>query len=157
MENIRNYLLSIIAAAIICSIITRLSENRGAQSKIIKLLCGVFLGITVISPLVELRIDDLNTYISDITLDGQDAVNEGTQIRLDALSESIKSNVEAYILDKAVSLGLELDVEVTLNEDEPPLPDSVSLTGKVSPFSKRNLTEYIEENLGIPEGRQLWN
>ncbi len=156
MDGIRQYLLSVIAAAILCGIVTGLSGNRGSQTKIIKLLCGLFLGITVISPLAKIQLDDFSAYIGDISLDGQEVVDRGAQITLEALSKSIKSQTEAYILDKAISLGLELEVEVTLNEENPPLPDSVSLKGSVSPFAKEKLKTWIENDLGIPEDKQRW-
>ena len=156
MDGIRQYLFSVIAAAILCGIAAGLSGNRGSQSKIIKLLCGLFLGITVISPLAKIEFDDFSAYMGDISLDGQAAVDYGAQIALDALSESIKSQTEAYILDKAISLDLELEVEVTLNENDPPLPDSVSLKGSVSPFAKKKMITWIEDDLGIPEDKQRW-
>ena len=66
----------------------------------------------------------------------------------------IKSRVQAYILDKADSFGTSLEVEVILDQDH--IPVSVELQGNISPYARAQLTEIIEEDLGIPKEHQLW-
>ena len=55
MDSIRQYLLSITAAAVICAIINALSGKKGTTSAVVKLLSGLFLTLSVISPLLNLE------------------------------------------------------------------------------------------------------
>lgn len=68
----------------------------------------------------------------------------------------IKSRVEAYILDKAESYGAKLKVEVMLSEDQVPVPMSVRITGSISPYGKKMVTQLIREDLGIASEEQVW-
>ena len=43
MESIRDYLLSVTAAALICGIISSLTGKSSNIPKVLKLLCGLFL------------------------------------------------------------------------------------------------------------------
>lgn len=80
----------------------------------------------------------------------------GTKLADDARREIIKAEAEAYILDKAGSYGLQLEVCVTLREDDIPVPESVCIAGAVSPYARTRLEILIENELGIPKERQLW-
>lgn len=47
MESIRQYLLSITAAAVICSLITGIMGKKGTYAAIVRMLCGLFMAITM--------------------------------------------------------------------------------------------------------------
>ena len=72
------------------------------------------------------------------------------------MSAIIKDRTEAYILDKAASMGLSLRVEVILSEEEIPKPITVKLWGTVPPYTKTRLRNWMEDTLGIGEEDQLW-
>ena len=156
MVQLKQYLLSVVAAAILCSIIMRLVGKKGALSAIVKLLTGLFLAVTVISPWAKLQIMDFSTYANGLSAQAQDAVEHGQAMAYLETSSIIKSRTEAYILDKAASLGLHLEVEVTVSGSEPPQPSAVTLRGAVSPYAKQQLQQIIAKDLGIPEGSQTW-
>jgi hypothetical protein len=59
-------------------------------------------------------------------------------------------------LDKAQALNTALEVEVTLSDDEIPIPVKVRLSGKVSPYAKGRLQQIISEELGIERENQIW-
>lgn len=70
-----------------------------------------------------------------------------------ALGDSIAAQTQAYIEDKASSLGLSVRAEVqTALHDGVPFPDSVTLYGENSAA----LSAYIVQELGIAEENQLW-
>ena len=71
-----------------------------------------------------------------------------------ALSAIIAEKTSAYIWDKADRLGLSCTVEVTVSagEDGIPLPDTVTITGAYHAC----LSALIEEEVGIPAGKQIW-
>jgi hypothetical protein len=74
----------------------------------------------------------------------------------DAIRASIKARSEAYILDKAAELALSVEVEVTLSNDEIPLPVSVRVSGKASNYAKSRLQAIITQDLGINKEHQVW-
>ena len=65
------------------------------------------------------------------------------------MTEIIKQRTQAYILDKAQALNTVLEVEVTLSDDDIPVPLKVRLKGKISPYAKGRLQATIAEDLGI--------
>jgi hypothetical protein len=68
----------------------------------------------------------------------------------------IKENLEAYILDKASALQLDVDVDIVLTEDLPPAPDSVTIIGNASPYNKQVFQAFLVEEIGIPKEQQIW-
>ena len=85
---------------------------------------------------------------------GAEALKETLNAEQDsALSDSIAAQTQAYIEDKASSLGLSVRAEVqTALRDGVPFPDSVTLYGENSAA----LGAYIVQELGIAEEKQLW-
>lgn len=156
MEGIRQYLLTIVAAAVLCGIITNLLDKKGAFAAIIKLLTGLFLAVTVISPWSKVQIMDFSVYASGLSAQAEEAAGYGHSVALEEISAIIKSQTEAYILDKAASTGLGLTVTVTVSGSDPPQPYAVILRGAVSPYAKQQLQRIIASDLGIPEERQSW-
>lgn len=156
MDAIRNQLLGIVAAAIICGIVTRLLGEKGTQGALAKMICGLFLMFTVIRPIADLRIGNITDIADWYSAEADQAVSAGTSMTRNALRESIKAQSEAYILDKAEQMNAELTVRIELSGDDIPIPQSIRLTGKVSPYSKNRLQTIIEEDLGIDKEHQEW-
>ena len=50
MEALRQYVISVVAAAMLCGIVVRLFPN-GSGKQMGKLICGLFLAYTVLSPI----------------------------------------------------------------------------------------------------------
>lgn len=154
---IRQYLLSVTAVAIICAILKGLIDQKTGSGKMIKFLAGIFLTVTVIAPWTKLEFSDINDYIQDFTAEAESAAAVGTLYRQGELQRIIKSQTEAYILDKAASLGVELQVEVLVSDGNPPLPYAVTLeVTTLAPYTRERLRQYIANELGIPEERQTW-
>ena len=69
----------------------------------------------------------------------------------------ISGQAETYIWDKADEMGVALEVEVeTRDLGSGPYPWRATLTGTCGGEKRTALTRYIEENLAIPEARQVW-
>ena len=73
------------------------------------------------------------------------------------MEESIKTRVSSYILNKATAMGLRLEIEVMLTEDDIPLPEEVHIKGDASPYLKSQLTNTISNDLNIAEDKIQWN
>ena len=156
MESIKDYFVSIVATAILCSLASSLLGKKGTSSAIINLICGVIMAATIILPWKQIRIPDITSLYNEL-LDNADAVAFSGQLTAnEATAEIIKSKSEAYILDKASDMGLSIEVEVTVSNDNLPIPSSIRIVGAVSPFAKKQLSNLISCDLGIPEDNQLW-
>ena len=53
-------------------------------------------------------------------------------------------------------LGAAVTVEVTLSQDDPPVPEYVEIFGEISPYIKLRLEELIQEELNIAKENQRW-
>jgi hypothetical protein len=154
MEEIRQYVISIVTAAIICGGITSLVGKKNAVGGIVKFLCGLFMTITAISPWVSLRLPNELTFWDTIQAEAQAASSEGEQIGAEMRSAIITEQLETYVLEKAESLDLTISAEITLNESF--LPELVIIQGAASPYARSRLCNYISDNLGISEDRVKW-
>lgn len=155
MDAIANYILSLCCGAIICSIILSVGNSGGAGGSLRRMICGLFLAFLAISPLRDIDLQEFAEEIHTYTDDAEDAANAGIAQTEDAVAAVISQQAEAYILDKAAALSLELEVCVNVDE-ETMLPTSVELSGDASPSQKQVLTDYIRETLGIEENDQQW-
>ncbi len=154
---VKQYILSLLTAAIICSIINDLMEKKGTPGMLIKMISGLFLSVVMLSPLVKVNVWDMDRSFEWIRTDAHAAVASGQQMAQDSLAGIIKEQTETYILDKAAYWELDLAVEVTLSETDPPVPRSVMLKGAASPYAKKQMTQWITTQLGISEEQQEWN
>ena len=153
MDAIKEYLLSITAAAMICGIASSLAGKNSSVSKLIKLLCGLFLAAAVIKPLVDVRIVNIYDFAESLTTSSVLAVSQGESMAAEEMKRIIKQKTETYILDKANTLGADIAVEVVLEDY---VPVSVTIMGDISPFVKTNLSASITQELDIPPEEQIW-
>lgn len=156
MDHIRQYLLSILAAAIICAIVVKLTEKQSFTSAMIKLTAGLFLSLTVVSPFVKLQIEDISSYFDNLEASASEIVVSGQNAASKEKTEIILQQTQTYILDKAASYGAEIQVNAQISNPDTMIPDSVTLKGNISPYVKQRLQKTISEDLGIPEENQTW-
>ena len=156
MDDLRSYLLSVVAAAVVCWMVTSLLRKEGAVGSLGRLLCGVFMTVTILSPVVSWRLPDIGVYTDSFSADAAEAVAVGKCVSSAAMAEIIKQQCEAYILDKADDFGARLTVTVSMTSDTVPMPCAVRISGEYSPYARLRLGEIIEEDLGIGEEAQVW-
>ena len=153
MDAIRDYLISITATAIITGLATVLTKNSGSISSVVKLLAGLFMTITILSPIIHLPPSTFQLYLDEISYDADHASLAGKRFADEEIEKIIIEQTQAYILDKADDFGAGLEVEVFVKDL---IPCSVSISGPISPLAKSQLSRYISENLGIPSEEQNW-
>lgn len=156
MDVIKSYVLRIVIAAIICAAVKSLVNEKSAIGQITKLLCGILMAVTVISPLATISFQNITSYMDSISVSADAYVKDGSLLAQESITEIIISKTEAYILDKANSMGLQIDVEVELDDNNNKIPCKVTIHGVVSPYAKEVIGAYIEENLGISKEYQKW-
>lgn len=150
------YLLSVVGAALLCGIVTNLLGEKGAMGAAVKLLAGIYMTLTIITPWGDLRLDELSQLKDQITADGERITLSGQNATRDAMAESIIANTRTYILDKAETFGAELTVEVMLDDSTIPVPCGVRIRGSISPYNREKLSSIIQRDLGIPTEAQIW-
>ena len=156
MEALGKYILSITAAAIFLSILRAIHGKKGLNSALVKLIGGLFLTFTVIAPVADVDTGALFSISMDLTEQGSTIAAIGATESNEQLRGIIKQRCETYILDKALTYGADLDVDVTLTDDEMPVPDAIRLQGSISPYTKAAFTQWLEDEMGIPKEQQLW-
>ena len=156
IEGLRDYVIHITATALICSVILHFARGSGSVRMLIKLLCGIVLAYSIIQPMKELDVSKLEGLTFQFREEADRAVYWGENESRTAWVESISQGTEAYILEKAKAMNIDLAVEVVLSEDEIPIPVAVSLAGNVAPYAKSLLSEVISKDLNIPKENQTW-
>ena len=156
MNSVGAYILRVTAAAVICGLISGIVGTKGALSSVVKLITGLFLCFSVISPFLKVNVGNLTGYLGDLQVSGDEIVMEGETAVKKELETIIKSKTEAYILDKAVSYGAELAVEVSVDASQIPVPNAVRVSGQISPYGKKQLQQIIANDLGIALEAQTW-
>ncbi len=156
VENISSYILSVVAAATLCTCISLLPGKGWGSGKMITAVCGVYMVFVMIAPLKNFDFSIYTDYFSGLNEKVQEAVSDGKDAANDSLAEIIIEETEAYILDKAASMGADISVEIKLDTGSPPVPSRITIKGAVSPYVKRMLTQYIINQLGIPKEAQSW-
>lgn len=156
MSAIREYLLTITAAALICAIVRKLLDGKGTPAAIGKLLTGLCMTLTVLSPLAGFTGGSMDRLVLDLEEKGKRYVTEGENYSKKALQESMIAGIEAYILEEAENLGAALQVDVSLTENDCPAPNKVYIRGDISPTGKKKMQRWLYETLGIAEENQIW-
>lgn len=153
MTDFRQYVLSLTAAALLGGILLS-CVPEGSGRKILRLVCGILLTVTALKPLGQLRLPNLDAMSGEYRQQAEAAVAVGQEMaRLEA-REGIHKALEAYILDKAAELGVDVTPEVF--SDESGIPVSVRLEGDVSSGMRQKIQTIITNDLGIPGEAQKW-
>lgn len=156
MVALREYVLSVSAAALLSGVICSICGNQSFSGAAVKLVCGMMLTLVVMRPLIRIRITDLEQALDSVRSAGQLQAQEGVDYASQAMMQLIKDKTAAYILDKAEQFHASVQVEVGVTDDRIPIPDHVTIEGDISPYAKTKLQEYLESELGIPRENQRW-
>jgi len=152
---IGEYIFSVSAVSLLCGIVCGILKDCSAI-KPVKLVCSLILLFAVLRPVTRWdHFADFGFSIPDFPVE-ESIVSQGANAYQNAAAEIIKQNTQAYIVDKAAALGLEITAEVILSSEYPPVPEGVILSGAVSPYLKLRLEELIQEELNIAKENQVW-
>lgn len=153
MDSLREYVISIVAAAMLSGVLIRLTQNSGAK-EIIRMLCGIFMTIVLVQPIVGRKDILWESILPEVNQQAEEISAEGTAAADNIRREFIKQRVETYILSRAETMEADIQASVTLDADC--VPASVTITGSISPLNRSKLTQIIASELGIPKERQEW-
>ena len=156
MYGFKQYLLSLLSAAIICAILNKFSFKAESINSLIRLMSTVFLLITAFSPFVNIGTVSWLEFPVNIQDDAKSIISDVQVSVTDERIKYISDKVGAYIVDRAATYGASVMVRVNITDREKMLPDTVIISGNISPYGKNALKNMIETELGIPEEKQIW-
>ena len=156
MRSWGQYILSVGLASLLVAVIGEFSDRKSSTGTVIRMLCGLFLAFTAISPVADLNIEILDAFSRELDGDAASVVSVGRELRAESMQELIRQETEAYILDKARVLGCEIEATVSVGDGEIPVPESVLITGDISTSARRELEKLLEQDLGISKENQQW-
>ena len=152
MEHVRQWLSSIVVVSLLLSVVQSLVP-KGSLRRVASFLSGLVLLAVLLEPLPKLDLEGLE-------LRGLQEETEKVRRQLEAEQETalkagIAEQTEAYISDKAASLGLTAEgrVETVAGADGVPVPWRVEVEGGYT----EELAQWMETELGIPRERQDWH
>lgn len=149
MSALSGYLMRLVCAAFLCALIgTVAGSSRGIR----RLITGIFLTLTALSPVGELDLPDLDP--DRLYADAHAAVRDGTERADEMRADIISEACEAYIWNKAAEMGLEPEICLVLDQDG--MPSSVVLTGNASPMERQKLMQMIVQDLGVRREDVIW-
>lgn len=150
MEGGRVWLLSILSVSFLCALADALMP-KGPVKGVGKLVCGLILAVTVVSPVVTLDLEGGLQWL------------EGWEVGLEQREEELKKQVdegmktiieqeyEAYIVDKAAQLGAACTARVECRQEDEGvyLPKTIWIRGALSQPQREALSGSLMEELGV--------
>lgn len=155
LDAVRTWIMGIAGAAIICAIACELTP-KGQVKKVQAIICSIVMAIAVVSPLVSFNFESYSINIAKYKAQAQEIAADGEEISNRYQRTIIEESSAAYILDKAESLSLDIKnatVTVQWSSDGVWYPTEAEIEGAYN----RELSAYIESELGIKEEMQHWN
>lgn len=156
MGAIGEYIISVTSAALVCSCVQAFFEGKGTVSTVLKLLCGIFLSLVALRPVVDIDLAKLPSVALLQRAEAESLVEDARQESILQQRTFISERSGTYITQKGQELGCELDVKVFTDDSEPFAPNGVEISGSISPYARGVLTTWITENLAIKAEDQKW-
>lgn len=154
MAGLKDYLVAVCSAAILCAILKQVVGKGKLSSGTIKMLSGLFVAICIIAPWKQFSLQDLQIYNPLDTETAELFVEDGkhrTQNQIDAI---ITQKVEAYILEKANQLRVQVEVSVELSDEG--IPSRSIITGELTKGEREELSAFLASQIGIQREMQIW-
>jgi len=151
---LRSWVLGIAGAAMICAFAAALTPKSGVK-KVVSLLCGVVMAAALLSPLGKLELSDYGLNLTKYRVGAAELTAEGEKLRESLDRSIIEEKTEAYILDKAQSMGAVVNgAKVTMQWSTEGFwyPVGAELQGDYH----EALSRLLEAELGIPQKEQRW-
>lgn len=155
MEQIRGYLLSVVAVAMLSVLLLSLVKQEQLR-RILRFVTGLLVLLTVLSPLLKLDEDFVLRVAEELELSIQGNIDalDGQVNR--ELARHVQDTTEKYIEQKAEEIGANIQAKVTVTEEKYPIPFSVEIIGTLTPQQREGLKQYLTLSLGISAERQEW-
>ncbi len=152
----KSWLMGFFASALLSAIALALTPGG---KKPVALAGGLIMLLAAVKPLARISYQDIATQLAKYQIKA-DSLRTGIEVSSsEIISLIIQEQTEAYILDKAGELGLDIQVRVTVGSgsDGWPYPSAVAITGQFSENHRQMLSDIIAQDLAIDRDRQEWS
>ena len=139
----------------VCAVATLLTP-RGAVKGVTQTVCGVVMAAALLSPLIGFDFPAYSLNLSEYRARGDALIGRAEEISDAVNRRSIEAELEAYILDKAQTLGAAVGaakVTVEWSTEGYWYPVAAELEGTYNAA----LSACIEGELGVAREAQTWN
>jgi stage III sporulation protein AF len=152
------WLLSLLTASLICAAAESLMPP-GAVKRVGRLVCGMVLLCTVLSPVANLDLDGGQRWLEEYLTGLDEEKGALGQVVNQEMKTIIEEKYAAYIVDKATELGFSCTAQVQCQSDEDGLavPWQTSVSGPLREEDRERLGQIIAQDLGVPAERQSYD
>ena len=157
MGAVRSWLLTVIAASLICALADALMPP-GAVRRVGRLVCGLVLLGAILSPLARLDLSGSQRWLQDYLASLENREAELAETVNEQMKVIIEQEYAAYIVDKAAELGWTCTARVACERSEEGLylPVRTEVTGPQTAGVPAQLVRSIAEDLGVPKEAQVY-
>lgn len=151
---IRSWLSGLIGAAIFCALASELTP-KGSVRRVQSALCGIVMVSALLMPLLRIDFADYALNLAQSREETEAVTQRADEVSRELNRRSIETELEAYILDKAQTLGAQVQnvsVSVRWSTEGVWYPVSAELNGEYH----AGLANLIEGELGISKADQSW-
>ena len=156
IEAVKSYITNIIYCSFIIGVISVIPIQSKIVSGIIKFVSVMIVTIVIIEPITQCKFPKLTSFDQLYSSDIERIIEHAEDTASYEERKIINDLIVAYILDKASSLGVNINVTIDLSPEYPYTPEQIQISGPVSPYVRNILSEYIERNLGVAKEAQIW-
>lgn len=153
-ELLRDWVLGLAGTAAFCAVATMLTP-KGRVRQVVQLLTGLLMALALLQPLLRPELGELSLDLSKYRAQAEQLTQSGQELRQSLDRSIIEEQTEAYILDKAQSLGAAVvgaKVSLQWSTEGFWYPTEVTLQGTYDAA----LSRLLEAELGIPAAAQRW-
>ena len=145
--------------SLFCGIALGLMPEGGVK-KAAAIACTVVLVMTVLLPLGSLNLSQYSLELAKYREMGEQLEEKGSEVRDSMNRTVIEQECEAYIMDKAEVLGIDVDqvnVRAFWNSEGVWVPESAEIRSGCGESEKKRLADVIFADLGIPAEKLKWS
>lgn len=156
MDELKSWLLSVAAAALVASIAATLSPE-GIPQKLAKFSGGLLLLLAMLSPLRALDDRSMEDLAEKYFFDAWETVQIQTPEDQDLVKSIIEQESAAYISDKAAALGVansQVTVTCRISAEGFPTPEQVTVRGSGEEAAWSALSEAITADFSLGKEAQ---
>ncbi|NLV50633.1 MAG: hypothetical protein GXY20_08080 [Clostridiales bacterium] len=158
LEDLRKWILAVAAASLFSGIATVMAPS-GKLKRTVSCVCGIMTVAVIINSFTGFNFSDYASNLIQFRITESEYLQLLQEENAMLLKAIIEDKTRAYILDKALSLGVSeivIDVQTKASGENYPYPYSIVYYGNVQESVKTELISYVESEIGIPEERQYW-
>ncbi len=153
MDSWKEYIQGIVIASLICSLVMQMISGS-AKRDVMRIICGVLLSAIILQPFSRIRLEDFQKLKPYETDSAEHYLDLGKATADEMKSRYITDRYEAYILDKAESMGAEIIPIITIDESD--IPVFAEIQGTIAPEIQDELERILIMEMGITKENQRW-